>query len=96
MALPHIYLFTLYAVIIWFTILWKQQLRIRYAIWLGIVLGLCIFSRPGEIACLLIAIFGGVSNRDQFNERMNLFKKHWKHLLVIGLMMLAILFCNIS
>lgn len=90
MAMPHIYLFALYAIIIWLTILWNRQPRIRYAIWLGIVLGLCILSRPSEIVCLIIPIFWGVSNREQLSERMNLFKKHWKHLLAIGLIMLAI------
>lgn len=90
MAMPHVYLFSLYAVIIWLTIRWHQEPGMGKTFLLGIVMGLCILSRPSEIICLLIPALWGVTSFWKVNERIKFLFRHWKHLLVIGIILICI------
>lgn len=90
MAMPHIYLFTLYAVIMWLTIRWHKKPEITTTVMLAIAMGLCILSRPSEIVCLLIPALWGVASIRKVDERFEFFLNKWKHLFVIGVILLFI------
>src|SRR3990172_2734804 len=51
-AMPHDYLFTLYAFILWFTIRWHESYKLKHAVLLAIACGLAALSRPSEVVAL--------------------------------------------
>jgi hypothetical protein len=72
--MPHNILFMLVAMFIWFTLKWKEELKVRYAVYLGVLTGLILISRPNEIVCLLfLMIWIGMSFRS--------LKAKWFHIL---------------
>ncbi|MBA3901069.1 MAG: hypothetical protein H0X62_12825, partial [Bacteroidetes bacterium] len=70
--MPHNYLFTLYTLIIWFTIKWHKTFQLKYILWCGLFCGLCILSRPSEIVCLLIPALWTVNDKESFLKKINL------------------------
>ncbi len=75
-TMSHNYLFTAYTLIIWLTILWYESYKFKYAIWLAVICGITILSRPSEIVCLIIPALWGVNNDNFFAERVALFYKY--------------------
>jgi len=87
---PHNMLFAVYALIIWFTIRWHETFRIKHALLIGFFCGVAILSRPSEIVCLLIPLFWNVKNRESFIDKLRLFRKHYRHLLGVALIMFLV------
>lgn len=84
--MPHNILFMLIAMFVWFSIKWSEEYRLLYAIFLGILLGLIVLSRPNEVTCLLFLVFFGVKNRIDLKNRFSFFiKNYWQ----IGFSILA-------
>ncbi len=75
-AMSHNYLFTSYALILWLTISWHENHKLKYIIWLGVVCGITILSRPTEIVCLLIPFLWNVQTPLSFKERSEFLKTH--------------------
>lgn len=69
---PHVYLFTLFAAVIWLSIKWHENQRIHYALGLGLMLGLILAIRPSDIYIGLIPVFWGVYDQKTFNDKINL------------------------
>jgi len=87
--IPHVYLYTLYALIIWFTIKWHEHYKLSYAIGLGIVAGITMSVRQSEMIAAIIPVLWGVTNYKTLVEKMNAWWKHrWQ---VITIAVLAIL-----
>ena len=55
-AMTHNLLFTGYTLIVWLTIQWYEKRKLKTILFLGIVCGLVILTRPTEIVCLLIPL----------------------------------------
>ncbi|HET6245536.1 MAG: hypothetical protein H0V01_03555 [Bacteroidetes bacterium] len=70
--MPHNFLFTLYTLVLWFTLKWHETFKIKYIVLCGIVCGLCILSRPSEIVCLLIPALWTINNKESFIEKIRL------------------------
>ena len=86
---PHVYLFTLYILLIYFTILWHKKRKKKYAVWLGILLGLIVTARYSEVFAIFIPLFWGVYNRKTLEEKFVLLKCEYKQviwLVVLGLL----------
>lgn len=89
---PHIYIFTLYAVIIWLTSRWHNEPRTLHAIALGLVSGVAIITRASEVLILLIPIFWGVWNISTLQEKLKLvWRRKWDVILIILFTALAVL-----
>ncbi|MCF8367398.1 MAG: hypothetical protein K9G76_00050 [Bacteroidales bacterium] len=89
---PHVYLFTLYALLLYFTIAWHKTTKRKYAVWLGIVFGLILSSRNSEIIAVFIPLFWGVYDRRSLFAKINLLKKEYRQiLLLIAFTFLALL-----
>jgi hypothetical protein len=71
-AMNHNYLFTLYALLIWLTMKWHETPRFRYAVSIGIIIGIAILSRPPEIVCVLIPLLWGITDRQSVKEKLSL------------------------
>lgn len=75
-AMSHNYLFTTYAFIIWLSILWHNEQKLKYMIWLGIFCGITILSRPSEIVCLLIPLLWNIKDIPSLKEKVKLLLRH--------------------
>ncbi len=79
-GLPHSNLFTVYALIIYFTILFYEKPTFALASALGFLSGLAVITRPTEIVCVFIPVFWGVSDWDSFKIRIQTFIKQYRKL----------------
>jgi len=68
--MPHIYLFTLYTLIFWFTSRWYENKRPVNLVILGFLIGLSILIRPTEGISILIPFLWGVHDRSTLLERV--------------------------
>jgi hypothetical protein len=83
----HNIIFTLYALILWLTILWHETPRLKYAALLGLLCGITILSRPSEIVCLLIPLFWNVSGWSSFKEKLTTLLRKYGHVLLFAAML---------
>lgn len=81
-AMSHIYIFTLYCMLLYYTIRWHETFKLRYIIGVALTAGFAILSRPSEIVCLAIPVLWGMTGRKGISEKLRLFLKNWKQLLV--------------
>jgi hypothetical protein len=79
---PHTILYTLYALLIWFTIRWHENPKKRFAIAIGITLGLLIVSRPGEIVAVLIPLFWNIFSWHDVKKKLSLVLNNYPHVLL--------------
>ena len=70
--LTHNYLFSLYALVLWYTIKWHENHTKKQIILLAIFIGILILARPTEIIALLIPLLWGVTNWEGFKEKLQL------------------------
>jgi len=89
-AMSHNHLFLAYALILWLTIQWHKTHKPTMLLFLGLVCGLSILSRPSEIVCLLIPFLWGVTDKNTFREKIKLLVVHKKQLLLFALLIIAI------
>ncbi|MEL6672626.1 MAG: hypothetical protein AAFR61_10565 [Bacteroidota bacterium] len=71
-AMPHNALFSLFAIILWLTIKWHEKPDWRYALGLGVAIGLSTIIRPTEILISLVPLFWGVYNKESFQQKWQL------------------------
>ena len=82
-AMSHNILFSLYALIVWFTIRWHQTFHTKHALILGSCLGLLAIIRPTEIIAIMIPVFYGVTSFSSFKQKLNLFWQYRKEVITI-------------
>jgi hypothetical protein len=88
--LSHNYLFTLYTLIVWFTIRWHKQQKWQFALGLGLSMGLAVLARPSELVCILVPILWGIGPANGFTHKINLIKSNFGQIsLIIGSAILA-------
>ncbi|MBE0646561.1 MAG: glycosyltransferase family 39 protein [Bacteroidales bacterium] len=68
-ALVHNALFTIYTLIIWFTIRWHETPTWRTSLLLGLLIGLAVIIRPTEIICVLIPLLWGVWDKKSMQKK---------------------------
>ncbi len=83
----HNILFSLYALILWLTILWHETPRLKFEALLGLICGITVLSRPSEIVCLLIPIFWNVSGWRSLREKLAILLRKYHHVLLFAVMM---------
>jgi hypothetical protein len=86
-TLPHITLFAIDTLILLLTIKWHEQQKVRYAIGLGILIGLVTISRPSELVWILVPLFWGVQSWKTFREKLRLLKKNLSQIFLLFLSM---------
>lgn len=95
-AMPHNYLFTIYAMIVWFTILWHANPKWKYAIAIGSLCGLAILVRPTAGVIILVPLLWGIMGKAGWRQKISLVAKNYGQVLfmivllflVIGLQLL--------
>lgn len=60
-AMPHNFLFTLFAINLWLTIKWWESFKLKYAVLLGIFIGISVAARFTSAIFIIILLFWDVS-----------------------------------
>ncbi len=89
-AMSHNILFTLYILIIYYTIIWHQQFKLKYIVVLGLCCGIAAICRPTEIICVLIPFCYKITNWLSFKEKIRLLKSYFNQIVVFFVLIIAI------
>ncbi|MBK9736044.1 MAG: hypothetical protein IPO92_14240 [Saprospiraceae bacterium] len=82
-AMTHNYLFTLYTMLLWFTIYFYKRPGYLQAVGLGLCLGLMALTRPTEIIASIIPVLWGVSiHISSITARVKLFVTQYKQIIL--------------
>ena len=82
-AMTHNYLFTVGALIIYLSIKWHQSPEYKYAVLLGLLIGLAIIIRPTEIFWCLIPLLWTIKDRSTFAGKIETVKQNLLQLVVL-------------
>lgn len=74
--MSHAFLFLLFVLIIYHTILWYRKPTISRIISIGALLGLATITRQTEVLLTLVVLFWSVSNKKELIQRCQLFAKY--------------------
>ncbi|MFL5764799.1 MAG: hypothetical protein ACJ77K_12720 [Bacteroidia bacterium] len=80
---PHAILFSLYAILLLYTIRWHEQPRLRSAAMIGICVGFLTLIRPTELICIVIPLLWSIHDRSSFFAKITLIRKNKLHLLMM-------------
>jgi hypothetical protein len=75
-------LFMLTAITLWNTIQWHKTEKRKNLIAIGIAGTLITLVKPSEIIVFIIPLFWNITSSKQISEKLWLFKKHWKPLVI--------------
>ncbi|MCK9421887.1 MAG: hypothetical protein M0Q38_04765 [Bacteroidales bacterium] len=89
-AMPHNYLFTIYAVIVWLTIRWHADAKFKYAVPLGLLCGLAILVRPTAGVIVLVPLLWGFWDKTGSREKMLKIREHYGQVLTMVLLLLMV------
>lgn len=73
---PHVYLFTLYALILYYNTLWHKDPQLKYAFIIGIFSSIMILSRPNELLFLLVLLLWRSGQFSTIKSKINFLFKH--------------------
>ena len=88
--MPHSYIFTLYTLIIWFTIKWHKSYKFKNIIGLAVTIGIATLARPTEIISIFIPLLWNVTNKQSLKNKYKLLYSNWKQLLIFTIILLLI------
>jgi len=94
-AMPHNYLFTLYALIVWLTIRWHEIPRKKYAFSLGLAIGLAILVRPTSAVIILVPLLWGIADKESLQRKWILIKSNLSQVIFCILFLAAVAFLKI-
>jgi len=69
--LTHVPLFSLYAILIYYTIQWSNYKQWSNFFIIAITCGLITLIRPNEIVCVLIPLLWNINQQNNFKEKLN-------------------------
>jgi hypothetical protein len=95
-SMPHNYMFVLFAAVLWFTIRWHEEQKSRYAILLGLFIGLTIITRPTDGLCMLIPILWGIYNKESFLAKWKLIRENLLQVLYCIIALVAVVFIQLT
>lgn len=84
-AMPHNYLFTLYALLLLCTIHWHRQPRRWLAAAIGLLLGIMVLIRPSEAVAVLIPLLWNVDSLDALKRKFSLVRGRWQDVVLLAL-----------
>jgi hypothetical protein len=88
--MPHNVLFTLFALVVWFTIRWHEQPGWIPAILMGACSGLAALVRPTDGIIVLVPLLWGLWSKTSWRDKINLVRTQYLHVAAIALAFLAV------
>jgi hypothetical protein len=89
--LSHNFLFSLYAILVYYTINWHNSQRISYSLIMGISFGFIALIRPTESIVILIPLLWTIHDKNSLYQKLRLIKKNYTHLLLFIIMSFVVL-----
>jgi len=83
-GMPHVFLFTLGAGVLWQNIQWHRSGRRRHALITGALLGLLVVSRPSEIVWVFIPLLIGLPEAGSGRKHVRTLWSRRKHLVLMA------------
>lgn len=78
----HLYLFALYAILLWNVVLWHNKPSKIRAVFIGLIIGLLTIIRPTELISLIIPVFYGIYNLKSLKIKYDLVRQNSWHILL--------------
>ena len=94
-AMPHNALFMLFAMIVWLSIRWHEHPSCKFAIPLGLLLGLTILVRPTSGIILLFPLLWMTDSREALKNKWQVIKNNRRHIFLIAGLALGVLFLQL-
>jgi hypothetical protein len=83
-TMPHLYGFFLVAALAWLTVRWNEGMELRFAFWLGVVLGLITLVRPTNGVVVLFVLLFGLHRFADLVPHMQRLLRSWPQLLLMA------------
>jgi len=80
-AMSHVFIFPLYALMLWLTIRWHEKPKVPTALFIGLVAGLATISRPTELIIVFIPVLWGLESSGKLKSKWSLVKQNRLHVL---------------
>src|SRR6185369_14039698 len=80
---PHAMMFTGYAALLYYTTRWHEELKRKYVMIAGLIMGIMILSRPSEILCVLIPLLWNVYDKESFRKKIELIKSNYSQFILL-------------
>ena len=91
--LSHNFLFTLYAILLYFTIIWHKHPSYKNSIFIGLTAGFITLIRPSEAICILIPLLWFDNTTPSIKSKFQLLIQNWTQIiLVLTLLFVIFLF----
>lgn len=78
-AMSHVFIFPLYALVLWLTLRWHESPSAGRAAAIGLVIGLATISRPTELIMVFIPLLWGLDGTGKLRTKWQLARKHLSH-----------------
>ena len=82
-AQSHCALFTVYTLVIWFTIQWHQKPSIKHAFLIGLFSGLAVICRPTELIIVCIPLLWAMQHPTVQQKKWTFLKQHKMHIMLV-------------
>lgn len=80
-AMSHAFIFPLYAWMLWLTIRWHEEPKVKTALGIGFAVGLATISRPTELIIVFIPILWSLEKSAGLKSKWALVRSNKKHVL---------------
>ena len=84
--MPHVYLFSLITIFVYYSMEWHKNQTYRTSIILGLLLSIISLIRPTDVLVVLFFIFYGISSFKDLISKFTWFLQKWDKLLFIALL----------
>lgn len=86
------YLFVLLSLLIWFTVKWHENFKLKYLIGISSVISITSLVKPSEIMCAFIPLLWGVYNKETLKQKWQLIKNHKTQIIIaLGVALIIVL-----
>lgn len=95
-AMTHNWLFTCYALVIYFSIRYYRSPSYKWAVLIGLFCGWAMITRPTEVIIVLIPLLWGVYNRTTLRGRISALKTYFPQYLAAAVALVAVGFIQLA
>lgn len=81
-AMSHVYIFPLYALMLWLTIRWHENPHWKTALFIGMTAGLATICRPTELIILFIPLLWSLESSGKLRTKWALVRQNRSHVLI--------------
>jgi hypothetical protein len=80
-AMSHVYIFPLYAIVLYLTIKWHEKPKLKTAFFIGIISALAVISRPTELIIIFIPILWNLQDENSKKSKWKLIFENKIHVI---------------